>query len=55
MNSTADTVMENRAIKRMILSKRIKLFAGLIDMFNKNPNKKAEKVVKTALSLINDP
>jgi len=55
MKSTAEIVIENRAINNMILSIRIKLFEGLIDMFSKNPNRNAENVVKTALSLISDP
>jgi hypothetical protein len=55
MNSTADIVMENNDIRRMILSIRIKLFEGLIAMFSKNPNRKAEKVVKIAFSLNTEP
>jgi hypothetical protein len=41
--------MENRSIKSMILSNKMKVFDGLIEMFNKNPNKKAEKVVDRAI------
>ena len=52
---TADIVIENSATKSMILSIRIKPFEGLIDMLSKNPNRNAENVVKTALSLISDP
>lgn len=55
MKSTADIVMENKDIKRMILSMKIKLFEGLIAMFSKNPNRKTEKVVKIAFSLNNEP
>ena len=50
MKRTADTVIENRAIKRMILSMRTKPAAELIEMFSKNPNRKTEKVVRIALS-----
>ena len=55
MKSTADIVMENRDIKIMILSRKIKLLDGLIAIFNKNPNRKTENVVKIAFSLNNDP
>ena len=55
IKSTAEIVMENNAIKSMILSIKIKPFDGLIDMFNKNPNKNAENVVSTALSLNSEP
>ncbi len=55
MKSTADIVIENKDIKSMILSIKIKLFDGLIAMFSKNPNKKAEKVVKIAFSLNTEP
>lgn len=55
MNKTADMVIENNDIKSMILSMKIKFFGGLIAMFNKNPNKNAEKVVKIAFSLNTEP
>ena len=55
IKSTAEIVIENNAIKSMILSIKIKLFYGLIAMFNKNPNKNAENVVNTALSLNKAP
>ncbi len=55
MKSTADTVIENKAIRRMILSARILVIEEDVDMFNKNPNRKTEKVVKTALSLNSEP
>lgn len=55
MKSTADIVMENKDIKRMILSIKIKLFEGLIAMLSKNPNRKTEKVVKIAFSLNTEP
>ena len=55
MKSTADVVMENNATKIVILSIKIKLAGGLIEMFNTNPNRNTEKVVKMALSLNSDP
>jgi len=55
IKSTADIVIENKAINSIILSRITKLFEELIDMFNKNPNKNTENVVNTALSLINEP
>ena len=55
MKSTADIVIENKDIKIMILSRKIKFFEGLIAMFNKNPNRKAENVVKIAFSLNTAP
>jgi len=55
IKSTADIVIENKAIKSMILSMKIKLFEVLIAIFNKNPNKNAENVVNTALSRITAP
>ena len=55
MKSTADIVMENKAIKSIILSIKIKPIGELIEIFNKNPNRNAEKVVKIALSLNRDP
>lgn len=55
MKSTADIVIENNDIRIMILSRKIKLFEGLIAMFNKNPNRKAENVVKIAFSLNTEP
>ena len=55
MKNTADIVIENNDIKRMILSMKIKLFEELIAMFSKNPNRKAEKVVKIAFSLNTEP
>jgi len=55
MKSTADTVIENSAINKMILSTRTKLAEGLIEIFNKNPNKNTEKVVRIALSLKTAP
>ena len=39
----------------MILSMRIKLAEELIEIFNKNPNRKPEKDVKIALSLNTAP
>ena len=55
MKSEIDTVMENSATKRMILSKRSKILGDEIEIFNRKPNRKAENVVKRALSLIIDP
>jgi len=55
MKSTAETVIENNAINKMILSTKIKLVEGLIEMFNKNPNRNTEKVVRIALSLKTAP
>ena len=55
MKSTADIVIENKDIKMMILSMKIKFFEGLIAIFNKNPNRKTEKVVKIAFSLNTEP
>lgn len=55
MNKTADIVMEKSATKSIILSMKIKFLAGLIAIFNKNPNKKAENVVKIAFSLNTEP
>ena len=55
MKSTADMVIENKDTKRTILSIKIKLFEGLIAMFRRKPNRKAEKVVKIAFSLNTDP
>lgn len=55
MKSEIDTVMEDKAIRRMILSMRIKLFEGFIEIVNRNPNKNPEKDVNSALSLIMDP
>ncbi len=47
--------MENKAIKMIVLSIISKLVGELIEIFNKNPNKKTEKVVKIALSLNKAP
>jgi hypothetical protein len=47
--------MENRDVKIIILSIKIKPVGGLIDIFNTKPNRNAEKVVKMALSLNNAP
>jgi hypothetical protein len=55
MKSTADIVMENNAIRIIILSIKIKPIGGLIEIFNKNPNRNTEKVVKMALSLSSAP
>ena len=55
MKSTADIVMENKATKVIILSIKIKPIGGLIEIFNTNPNRNAEKVVKMALSLNSAP
>lgn len=48
-------VIENRAIKSMILSTKSNLSEELTEIVNKNPNRKTEKVVKIALSLNNEP
>jgi len=50
MKSETDIVIENKAIKRMILSMRIKLAEEVIEIFNRNPNRNPEKDVKIALS-----
>jgi len=55
MKSEIDTVIEDKAIKRIILSKKIKLFEELIEIVRRNPNKNPEKDVNSALSLIMDP
>ena len=55
MKSTADIDIENKAIKRVILSTRSKPMGELTEIFNKNPNRNAENVVKIALSLNNAP
>ena len=55
IKSETDVVIESKAIKRMILSMRIKLAEELIEIFNKNPNRKTEKDVKIALSLNTAP
>ena len=56
MKSTADTVIENKATKRMILSiKRKVVVDGLIEIFSKKPKRKTEKVVSIALSLRTAP
>lgn len=55
IKSTAEIVIENKATKSMILSSRIKFLEVFMEIFSKKPNKKAEKVVNTALSLNTDP
>ena len=55
MKSETEMVMENNATKRMILSIRSKVFGYEIEIFNRKPNRKAENVVKSALSRIIDP
>lgn len=52
MKSEIDTVIDDKATKRMILLMKIKLFEELIEMVNKKPNRKPAKDVKTALSRI---
>jgi len=55
MKSEIDIVIENSAVKIMILSIRSNPLEDSIEMFNRKPNRKAENVVKSALSLIIDP
>lgn len=55
IKNETDIVIESKDIKRMILSTKMKPIEELIDMFNKNPNKKPEKDVKIALSLNTAP
>ncbi|MBI3623082.1 hypothetical protein HY212_03320 [Candidatus Pacearchaeota archaeon] len=55
IKSETDIVIENKAIKSMILSMRIKLAEEVIEIFNRNPNRKPEKDVKIALSLNTAP
>ncbi len=55
MKSEIDIVIEDKAIKRMILSMKIKLFEEFIEIVNRNPNKNPENDVSSALSLIIDP
>ena len=55
MKSEIDTVIEDKAIKRMTLSMKIKWFEELTEIVNKNPNKNPENDVSSALSLIMDP
>jgi hypothetical protein len=55
IKSETDIVIENNAIKRMILSIRTKPAEELIEIFNRNPNRKPEKDVKIALSLNTAP
>jgi hypothetical protein len=55
MKSEIDIVIENRAIKRMILFMRPKTIAELTEIFNRNPNRKPAKDVKRALSLRTAP
>lgn len=55
MKSTADIIIENKDIRIMILSRKIKLWDGLIAIFSKNPNRKTENVVKIAFSLNTEP
>lgn len=55
IKSETDVVIDNKDIKSMILSTRIKLAEALIEIFNRNPNRKPEKDVKIALSLNTAP
>jgi len=55
MKSETDIVIENKDIKRMILSMRIKLAEEVIEIFSRNPNRNPEKDVKIALSLNTAP
>ena len=55
MKSEIDMVIEDKAIKRIILSMKIKLVEELTEIVNRNPNKNPENDVSSALSLIMDP
>jgi hypothetical protein len=55
MKSEIDTVIDDMAIKRMILFSSVKLVEEFTDMVSKNPNKKPANVVNSALSLIMEP
>lgn len=55
IKSETEVVIESKEIKRMILSIRIKLAEEVIEIFNRNPNRKPEKDVKIALSLNTAP
>jgi len=55
MKNETDIVIENKAVKSMILSMMSRLAEELIDIFNRNPNRKPEKDVKIALSLNTAP
>jgi hypothetical protein len=55
MKSEIEVVIENKDIKRMILSMSIKLFEEFMEMVNKNPNRNPAKVVKMALSFSTVP
>ena len=55
MKSEIDTVIDDMAIKRIILLGSVKLPEELTDMVNKNPNKKPANDVNRALSLIIAP
>lgn len=55
MKSIADRVMENTAIKSIILSMKVKWLEEPTEMFNKNPNRNTENVVRIALSRSSEP
>ena len=55
MKSEIDMVIDDMAIKRIILFSDVKLEEGFTDMVNKNPNKNPANVVNSALSLSMDP
>lgn len=55
MKSEIDTVIDDKATKRITLSMKIKLAEELIEMVNRKPNRKPAKDVKTALSRITVP
>ena len=52
MKSEIDTVIDDMAIKRIILFSGVKLTEELTDMVSKNPNKKPANDVNRAHSLI---
>ena len=55
MKSEIEMVMENNDTKIMILSMKSNPAADSIEIFRRKPKRKAENVVKSALSLIIDP
>ncbi len=55
MKNETDTVIDDMAIKRIALLTSVKLPEELIDIVNKNPNKKPANDVNRALSLIIAP
>jgi len=55
MKSEIDTVIDDKAIRRITLSVKIKLPEELIEIVNRKPNRNPAKDVRTALSRITVP